>query len=86
VPRLGLKAAGPRGRSFQQLGRRILDIAEGGLRARARLDGAGSNEVGFLDPLREIVASGRTQAERLLDRYHGEWGGDVARVYDEMSY
>ena len=22
----------------------------------------------------------------LLDRYHGVWGGDVAEVYDEMSF
>ena len=86
VPRLGLATTGPRGRSFQELGARILDIAHAGLAARKRLNGAGDDETGFLDPLREIVASGKTPAERLLDRYHGEWGGDLSRVYDEMSY
>ncbi|MBV9841526.1 MAG: glutamate--cysteine ligase [Sphingomonadaceae bacterium] len=86
VPRIGLKARGPRGRTLQELGREILDIAHSGLAARARLDGAGSNETGFLEPLREIVESGLTPAERLLERYHGAWGGDVSHVYDEMSY
>ena len=86
VPRLGLKAKGPRGRTLQELGKEVLDIAHAGLAARARLDSAGSNETGFLEPLHEIVASGITPAERLLERYHGEWGGDVSRVYDEMSY
>ena len=86
VPRLGLAARGPRGRTFQQLGKQILDIATAGLAARARLDGAGSDETGFLDPLREIVASGKVPAERLLDLYHGAWGGDLGRVYDEMSF
>ena len=86
VPRLGLAARTPSGESLQELGRRILDIADAGLRSRARLNSIGENESGFLDPLREIVARGKTPAEMLLDRYHGEWGGDVSHVYDEMSF
>jgi len=86
VPRLGLKARGPRGRTFQELGKQILDIAHKGLAARKRLNSAGDDETGFLNPLREIVASGKTPAERLLDRYNGEWQGDISRIYGEMSY
>jgi len=86
VPRLGLKARGPRGRTFQELGNRILDIAHKGLAARQRLNSAGDDETGFLNPLREIVASGKTPAERLLDRYNGDWQGDISRIYEEMSY
>jgi glutamate--cysteine ligase len=86
VPRLGLAARTPSGESLGGLGRRILDIADAGLKARGRLNSIGENESGFLDPLREIVARGKTPAEMLLDRYHGEWGGDVSRVYDEMSF
>ena len=86
VPKTGLKAAVPGGGTLQQLGKRILDIAEGGLNARARFNAAGDNESGFIDPLREIVASGKTPAEMLLDRFHGEWGGDVGRIYEEQSF
>jgi glutamate--cysteine ligase len=86
VPKLGLQAKGPRGRTFQELGREVLDIATAGLNARARLNSIGESEAGFLDPLREIIASGKTPAERMLERYHGEWGGDVSRVYGEESY
>ena len=86
VPRLGLNAETPGGETLLALGRRVLAIAEGGLQARARLNASGDNESGFLDPLREILASGQTPAERLLERYHGEWGGDVGRVYEEESY
>ena len=25
-------------------------------------------------------------AERLLDRFHGEWNGDVSRIYTEASF
>ena len=86
VPRLGLKAMGPRGRSFQELGATILDIAGSGLKARARLNGAGDDESGYLAPLREIVASGKTPAEQLLDLYHGPWGGDVGHVYEDARF
>jgi len=46
----------------------------------------GDNETGFLDPLREVVRSGKVPAQVLLDRYHGEWAGDLSRVYAEASF
>ena len=51
--------------------------------ARARLNKAGDNETGYLAPLDEIVRSGKVPAQVLLDKYHGEWGGDISRVYEE---
>jgi glutamate--cysteine ligase len=86
VPRLGLQARTPAGETLRELAGRILAIAESGLNARARLNAAGDNESGFLDPLREIVARGTTPAELLLEHYHGEWQGDVSRIYEEMSF
>lgn len=86
VPKLGLKAPIAGGKTLQDIAGRILDISSSGLAARARLDSSGNNETGFLDPLREVVASGKTPAEVLLDKYHGEWGGDLDRIYDEMSF
>jgi glutamate--cysteine ligase len=64
----------------------VIDIAHRGLAARARTNAAGDDETGFLDPLREIVRTGKVPAELLLERYHGAWGGDVAKVYDEASF
>ncbi|HEV2866836.1 MAG TPA: glutamate--cysteine ligase, partial [Allosphingosinicella sp.] len=86
VPKLGLGARTPGGETLLDLGQRVLAIAEAGLNARARLNASGDNESGFLDPLRDILASGRTPAERLLERYHGEWHHDVSRIYQEESY
>ena len=86
VPKLGLKATTPSGETLQALGDRVLAIAESGLKARAKLNASGDNESGFLDPLREVLASGKTPAERLLDRYNGEWGGDISRIYEEESF
>jgi len=86
VPRLGLAAETPRGEGLLELGKRVLAIAESGLNARGRLNSAGDNESGFLDPLREVLASGRTPAEHLLERYARDWAGDISRIYAEESY
>jgi glutamate--cysteine ligase len=86
VPVQGLQTAVPGGGSMQDLGREMIEIAALGLRRRAELNAAGDNEGGFLDPLREIVASGMTPADRMLERFHGEWGGDVSRIYSELSF
>ncbi len=86
VPRMALDAAAPDGGTVGDLAGQVLEIAAAGLRDRAELNAAGDNEGGFLDPLREVVASGKTFADRLLERYHGEWNGDASRVYDEFSF
>jgi glutamate--cysteine ligase len=86
VPKLGLNAPIGGGKTLRDIAGRILDISSAGLTARNRLNSSGDNETGFLDPLREVVASGKTPAEVLLDKYHGEWGGDLSRIYGEMSF
>jgi glutamate--cysteine ligase len=86
VPKLGLQAPVPGGGSMHDLGREVLEIAALGLRRRAELNAAGDNEGGFLDPLREVIATGKAPADRLLERYHGDWGGNVSRIYEEFSF
>lgn len=86
VPELALDAPLPGGGRLRDIAGEVLDIAHAGLAARGQLNGAGDNETGFLDPLREIVRSGKVPAQVLLDRYHGEWRGDISRVYGEASF
>ncbi|MBO0749584.1 MAG: glutamate--cysteine ligase [Porphyrobacter sp.] len=83
VPKLALDAPVPGGGTLLDLAREVLPIARAGLSARARLNTSGDNETGFLEPLEEIVESGKVPAQRLLDKFHGEWGGDIGRVYEE---
>ena len=86
VPKLALNAPIPSGGKLRDIAGEVLDIAHAGLSARARLDAGGSNETGFLDPLREVVRSGKVPAELLLERYRGAWDGDVSKVYGELSF
>jgi glutamate--cysteine ligase len=80
-PETGLDAPIGGGGKLRDIAGRIVEIASAGLTARNRLNSGGDNESGFLDPLREVVASGKTPAEVLLDKYHGEWGGDIPRLW-----
>ncbi len=74
--------------SMCDLARECVAIAEAGLKARA-IPGAGGmigDETHFLNALQESVESGRTPADELLERYHGDWNGDLTRIYAEYSY
>jgi glutamate--cysteine ligase len=86
VPAQGLNAPVPGYGSLRDLAREVLDIADAGLKARARTNAIGETEQGFLQPLREIVSTGKTPAEILLDRYAKEWNGDLSKIYGAMSF
>jgi glutamate--cysteine ligase len=85
VPKLALKAV-IAGRSVQDIARDALALSRHGLKRRAYLDGAGQDETKHLAYAEEIVASGRTSAERLLERYHGVWNGSVRPVFKECVF
>jgi glutamate--cysteine ligase len=92
--RAALRAAVPelafhtpfRGTTVLELARQMLDIASQGLRNRDVRDSKGSNEEGFLRPLRETVDRGRTHAEELLARYRKDWEGDLTQLLDVYNF
>ncbi len=83
VPKMGLDAPLPGGGTLRVIAHQLLDISRAGLSARGRLNSAGDNESGYLSPLYEIIESGKVPAQVLLDKFAGEWGGDITRVYEE---
>jgi glutamate--cysteine ligase len=85
VPVLGLRAP-IRGSTAQNIAQAALAISRQGLRSRARSDRAGEDETHFLTELDDIAASGVTPAERLIERYKTEWGGDVRAVFEACAY
>jgi glutamate--cysteine ligase len=68
------------------LAKRMIDISSEGLRRRAAEDAGGMTEDGFLNPLREHADSGFTRADELLRLYHGEWKGDLSRLFVEYNF
>jgi glutamate--cysteine ligase len=84
----GLAARVPGGGTMRDLAARCLEIAEAGLRARAR-PGAGGlipDETHFLNALKESVERNETPADELLRRWKTEWNGDLTRIYEACSY
>ncbi len=76
------------GIKLHDLARETLAIAEAGLKARA-CPGAGGmlpDETHFLNALKESVETGQIPADELLARYHGDWQGDLSRIYADYSY
>ncbi len=76
------------GVKLHDLAREVVAIAEAGLKARARVGAGGMlpDETHFLNALRESVETGQTPADELLGRYHGDWNGDLRRIYADYSY
>ncbi|MFQ1699423.1 glutamate--cysteine ligase [Loktanella agnita] len=76
------------GINMHDLARQVLAISEAGLKARARpgVGGLVPDETHFLNALKESVETGKTLADELLDHYHGDWNGDLKRIYAEYAY
>jgi glutamate--cysteine ligase len=79
-------AASIRNRSVADVARDVLALARQGLDARGVEGCMGRSESQFLDVLDEMALSGRTQAETLLDLYHGAWEGDIDRVFRDFAF
>ena len=75
-----------RGGRVQDLAREALRISAAGLARRARRNASDEDERDFLSPLMETVEAGQTPAEHKLALYHGEWQGEIDRVFREFAY
>jgi len=76
------------GINMHELAREVVAISEAGLKARAR-SGAGGmvpDETHFLNALKDSLETGKTPADELLEQYHGEWDGDLTKIYAAHSY
>ncbi len=86
TPRLGLDAPAPGGKKMLELAREVLAIAEAGLHRRDCCSHKGRDEHIYLDPLKEIAASGKTASTILLEKFHGPWNGSVDPMFREYAY
>ncbi|AUQ57201.1 glutamate-cysteine ligase [Phaeobacter inhibens] len=73
---------------MHDLAREVVAISEAGLKSRARAGAGGlvPDETHFLNALKDSIETGKVPADELLDHYHGDWNGDLSRIYSEYSY
>ena len=76
------------GVQLQDLAQAALEIAQAGLKARARpgIGGMVPDERHFLNALEDSIEAGKVPADELLEHYHGDWNGDLSRIYADFSY
>jgi glutamate--cysteine ligase len=72
-------AATAGGVNLIDLARAAVALSHAGLAAR------GMGEEVYLQPLVQNLASGQTQADRLLGLYNGAWAGDLSHIYGATS-
>ncbi len=73
------------GRRVQDVTRDLLALSRAGLKARGRAD-ISPDEGVFLDPLDEVAETGRTPADVMLEKFNGEWSGNIEPIFDEMAF
>ncbi|SHL54326.1 glutamate--cysteine ligase [Roseovarius marisflavi] len=76
------------GIGLHDIAREAVAISNAGLKARARSGGGGMipDETHFLNALNESIETGKTPADELLEHFHGDWNGNLDRIYAEYSY
>jgi glutamate--cysteine ligase len=67
------------GVKLADLARAAVGLSHAGLAAR------GLGEEQYLAPLVASLKAGRVQADRWLELYKGDWGGDLSRIYEAAS-
>ena len=85
IPLLGLNTRFRAG-TVREVAARVVELARGGLQRRKRFDGTGQDESHYLETMAEIVDSGRTPAERLLEDYQTRWGGRIDPIFTQEAY
>jgi glutamate--cysteine ligase len=75
-----------RNRTVREIATEVIALAHQGLSRRGNLNGEGMDETIFLSSLDEIVATGRTPADRLLEEYELEWQGNIDRLFEAHAY
>jgi glutamate--cysteine ligase len=84
VPRLGLATPFDRSSIFDAAAQAV-GIAEAGLVRRNRLNGEGRDETIYLAPLEQTIRTGKSPAERWLEKFRGEWNGDLTQIFKEAE-
>ena len=75
-----------RNKTIRELAIAALEISRGGLNARKQLNAHGENETVFLQELDQFVKTGKSNADLLIEKFKGEWNGDILKAYEDCRY
>ena len=72
--------------TVKDIAKEVLKISGSGLKLRAELNHNGDDEQIFLKCLNDMTDKNQTRAEEMLEKYHGEWNGDITKLYKEYAF
>ncbi len=85
VPKMGLQTPFRDG-TLQDIAKQALAISRAGLKARGRLNSHGESETVFLQELDSFAQTGKSNADRLINKFKGEWDGDISHAYRDCAF
>ncbi len=85
VPKMGLQTPFRNG-TLQDIAKIALTISREGLKARGFTNAHGENESVFLQELDQFARTGKSNADLLIEKFKGEWNGDILRAYQDCIY
>ena len=75
-----------KGRTVHEIAKEVVGLSREGLKSRERLSDTGLDETQYLEPVLETLVSGKTQAEKMLAKYHGDWNESLAPIFKEYAF
>ncbi len=85
VCKLGLEAK-IKGYIVKDIANELIKFSKEGLKNRNFLDSSGKDETQYLKVLEEIINTGKTPAEVLLENFHSAWNKDINKLIKNMAY
>ena len=85
VPKTAL-ATPFRSETIRTMACRVLRISRCGLKNRCRINTKNQDETIYLAPLEKIASNNQTVSDELLQRYSGEWQGNIDHIFGEFSF
>lgn len=74
------------GMPMHEVAQKLVKIAHGGLVRRGNVNAKGQDETLYLKSLQQMIETGKTNADIMLDAYHGAWNQDIRQIYTHHRY
>ena len=72
--------------SLHEIARELVAIARVGLERQPMRNARGEDETIYLQGLEELVKTGRCPADAIIERWLGDWSGEIPRLIEASSY
>ena len=69
-----------------EIAKELVKLSRKGLEERGVIDSSGQDETGFLSILDEIINTGKTPAQKILDNFNSKWKQNTTNLIKDLCY